>query len=64
MESTLAKMVNKDNLISAILRNPKEAYENLYNNDPKFRDFVEENKGKTIEQIALEHDIDLDKLLK
>lgn len=64
MESDLEKMVKKDNMISAILRNPKEAYENLYDNDPKFRDFVEKNKDKTIEQIAMEHDIDLNKLLR
>lgn len=32
----------------------------MIKNDPEFRAFVEKNKGKAIEEIAREYNIDLD----
>ena len=40
----------------------KEYYELFLNNDPKFKEFVESNKDKTYQQIALENGIDLSTL--
>lgn len=51
-------MVNRQNQISRMLRNPSEVYNEMLNTDPEFRKFVEENKDKTIDQIAVEHGID------
>ena len=33
-------------------------------NNPRFRQFVEENKGKSPEQIAKEHGIDYNEVIK
>lgn len=37
----------------------KEYYETLLLKNPEFRKFVEENKDKTCEQLAIENDIDI-----
>lgn len=37
-----------------------ELYDYMIKNDPEFRAFVEKNKGKAIEEIAREYNIDLD----
>lgn len=41
------------------LGNVQGFYNNLVNNNPQFRRFVESNKGKSPEQIAKENGIDL-----
>lgn len=38
-------------------KNPDDLYRELIQNNPQFRQFVEQNKGKTIEQIAQENGI-------
>lgn len=38
---------------------PEALYQKMMNENPRFRAFVEENKGKTPEQIARENGIDL-----
>lgn len=38
-------------------KNPDDLYRELIQNNPQFRSFVEQNKGKTIEQIAQENGI-------
>ena len=40
-------------------RNPQEVFEEMVQQNPQFRQFVEQNKGKTPEQVAKEHGIDL-----
>lgn len=40
-------------------RNPDEIYADMMNNNQQFRSFVEQNKGKTAEQIAEEYGINL-----
>ena len=42
--------------------NVKEYYNNLLINDPKFREFVKANEGKSYQQVAFENGIDPDAL--
>lgn len=39
--------------------NPQAFAENLMRSNPQFRQFVEVNKGKSVEQIAQENGIDM-----
>lgn len=39
--------------------NPEQAFQQMMQNNPQFRQFVEANKGKTPEQVARENGIDL-----
>lgn len=39
--------------------NPDQIAQQMMQNNPQFRQFVEANKGKTPEQVAREHGIDL-----
>lgn len=40
-------------------RNPQEVFNQMMQNNPAFRNFYEANKGKSPEQVAKEHGIDL-----
>ena len=42
--------------------NPDQIAQQMMQNNPQFRQFVEENKGKTPEQVAQEHGFDLSQL--
>ncbi len=55
-----SKMLNNLDIMRALLsgQSPEVIYNDLMRNDPKFRQFVEDNKGKTPEEIALAYDID------
>lgn len=44
--------------------NPNNMFSNMLNSNPQFRQFVEENKGKSPEQIAKEHGIDYNEVIK
>lgn len=50
------------NILSAIASikngNPDAMYNQLMQTDPRFRRFIQENQGKSPEQIAKEHGID------
>ena len=39
--------------------NPEQAFQQMMQNNLQFRQFVEQNKGKTPEQVARENGIDL-----
>lgn len=39
--------------------NPEQMFQQMMQNNPQFRQFVEANKGKTPEQVARENGIDL-----
>lgn len=39
--------------------NPEQIAQQMMQSNPQFRQFVEANKGKTPEQVAKEHGIDL-----
>lgn len=43
-------------------KDPDEFFNELLRDDPKFRKFYEDNKGKTPEQIAKENGIDINLL--
>ena len=45
-------------------KNPDELFKQLMQNNPQFRQFYEQNKDKSPEQIAKENGIDLTNLLK
>ena len=54
---------NQMNILSLLKsRNPNEIFNQLLQNNPQFRKFVDENKNKSIEQIAKEHNIDMNLL--
>lgn len=38
---------------------PQQAFNNMMQSNPQFAQFVEANRGKTPEQVAREHGIDL-----
>lgn len=40
--------------------NPQAVYDDLMRNNPQFQQFMQQNKGKTPEQVARENGIDLD----
>ncbi len=58
---------NQNNLLSQIQqiknmisgKNPDELYNELMKNNQQFREFVQNNQGKSAEQIARENGIDL-----
>lgn len=44
--------------------NPEQVAREMMKNNPQFRQFIEKNKGKTPEQVAKEHGINLSSFLK
>lgn len=56
--------MNKMGQVANVLKmlrsgNPDQIAQQMMQNNPQFRQFVEANKGKTPEQVAREHGIDL-----
>lgn len=43
--------------------NPQQMAANLMQNNPQFRAFVESNRGKTPEQVAQEHGVNLNEIM-
>lgn len=43
--------------------NPEQMAANLMQNNPQFKAFVESNKGKTPEQVAQEHGVNLSEIM-
>lgn len=52
-------MINTINMLKTILsgQDPDVLFNQMVNNNPQFKRFVEENEGKSPEQIAREHGI-------
>lgn len=44
-------------------RNPEQMAQQMMQNNPQFRQFVEANKGKTPEQVAKENGVDLNQIM-
>lgn len=44
--------------------NPEQIAQNLMMKNPQFKAFVEANKGKTPEQVAQEHGVNLSAIMK
>lgn len=56
--------MNKMGQVANVLKmlrsgNPEQIAQQMMQSNPQFRQFVEQNKGKTPEQVAREHGIDL-----
>lgn len=58
--SPMNKMGQVANLMKMLRTgNPEQIAQQMMQSNPQFRQFVEANKGKTPEQVAREHGIDL-----
>lgn len=58
--SPMNKMGQVANLMKMMRsRNPEQIAQQMMQSNPRFRQFVEANKGKTPEQVAKENGIDL-----
>lgn len=58
--SPMNKMAQLASLIKMLRSgNPDQIAQQMMQSNPQFRQFVEANKGKTPEQVAQEHGIDL-----
>lgn len=40
-------------------KNPNDVYNYLMQTDPRFKQFINDTKGKSLEDIALDYDIDV-----
>lgn len=62
----MKRMTNRQNEVMSILQmakgNPDAVFENMMKTNPQFAQFVEENKGKTPEQIANHYGVDFTKI--
>lgn len=61
--SPMNKMGQIANLMKMLRSgNPDQIAQQMMQNNPQFRQFVEANKGKTPEQVAREYGVDLNQL--
>ena len=61
--SPMNKMGQIANLMKMLRSgNPDQIAQQMMQNNPQFRQFVEANRGKTPEQVAREHGIDLNQI--
>ena len=51
----LSQIVQIKNMLSG--KNPDDLFNQMMENNPQFRQFIEANKGKSVEQIAKENGI-------
>lgn len=58
----LSQIQSINNMLNG--KNPDELFNKLMQSNPQFRQFYEENKNKSPEQIAKENGINLNNLLK
>lgn len=45
-------------------RTPQQAFQSLLQSDPRFKAFMDANQGKSPDQVAQEHGIDLSRFMK
>lgn len=61
--SPMNKMGQVSNLMKMLRSgNPEQIAQQMMQSNPQFRQFVEANRGKTPEQVAREHGIDLNQI--
>lgn len=60
----MAQMTNIVNLKNMISGNPAQMAQTLLNSNPQFRQFYEQNKGKSPQEIASNYGIDYNSLLQ
>lgn len=60
------QMNSKINTIKSIIagKKPEDLYKTMIETNPQFKQFVKDNENKTIEEIAMSYDIDLNLLKK
>lgn len=58
MINTNRSLAGLSQLASMMKSNPEVAYQNMLKNNPQFAQFVKDNEGKSIEQVAKENGID------
>ena len=53
--------MEKLNMIKSVFagKSPQDVYESMLSTNPQFQEFVKANQGKTIDEIAMEYDVDL-----
>lgn len=56
----LSQISSIRNMLSG--KNPDDLYNNMIQNTPQFKSFVDANKGKTPEQIASENGLDFNSI--
>lgn len=56
----LSQISSIRNMLSG--KNPDDLYNNMIQNNPQFKSFVDANKGKTPEQIASENGLDFNSI--
>ncbi len=49
-------------LVNAVKGNPQGVFDNLMQTNPQFRKFINDNQGKSVEQIAQNYGVDLNAL--
>ena len=62
--SQMNQMMNKLSQLKSLMsgKNPDDVYNFMLQNNPQFKQFVNDNQGKSVEDIALAYDIDLNLL--
>ena len=60
------QMIEKLKMLKNLMegKTPEGVYNYLMQTSPQFKKFIQDNQGKTIEDIAMDYDIDLDLIRK
>ena len=60
--SQQSQMIEKLRMLKNLMdgKSPEGVYNYLMQTNPQFKRFIQDNQGKSIEDIAMEYDIDLD----
>lgn len=61
-QSGIGNMMQLMNMLKS--GNPQQMAQQMMMNNPQFRQFMEQNKGKTPQQVAQENGIDLSQFMK
>ena len=65
MNPLTSNMNNMQSIVNMLKSgNPEQIAMNLMQQNPQFRAFVDANKGKTPEQVAKEHGMDLGQIMR
>lgn len=67
MVNPILQMLNKPmnnigNLVAMAKGNPQGMFDSMMQSNPQFRQFVNDNRGKSVEQIAKDYGVDLSTL--
>ena len=63
LQAMMGRQQQQMNILNLLKnRNPNEVFNQMMQTNPQFKSFVEQNKGKSVEQIAQENNIDMNLL--